>query len=155
MTVSPTRTPVGAYRHHGGRHRQHRGLLLLRTHLGLCSLHVRQSGRYVLVPDHQDGGESHFLQPCLQLRRFMCHRRSILPDTLPVEVLYERWRIVFAFIDLIVIFAVPLGKGELAEWLMAAVLKTVDLNGFGGSNPSLSARKAVLRHRLYSFHSEV
>ena len=33
------------------------------------------------------------------------------------------------------------GNGELAEWLMAAVLKTVDLNGFGGSNPSLSARK--------------
>ena len=32
--------------------------------------------------------------------------------------------------------------GELAEWLMAAVLKTVDLNGFGGSNPSLSARNA-------------
>lgn len=29
--------------------------------------------------------------------------------------------------------------GELAEWLMAAVLKTVDLYGFGGSNPSLSA----------------
>ena len=25
---------------------------------------------------------------------------------------------------------------------MAAVLKTVDLNGFGGSNPSLSARNA-------------
>jgi hypothetical protein len=36
-------------------------------------------------------------------------------------------------------FAVPFKEGELAEWLMAAVLKTVDLNGFGGSNPSLSA----------------
>ena len=35
----------------------------------------------------------------------------------------------------------PDREGELAEWLMAAVLKTVDLNGFGGSNPSLSARK--------------
>ena len=29
--------------------------------------------------------------------------------------------------------------GELAEWSNAAVLKTVDLNGSGGSNPSLSA----------------
>ena len=33
--------------------------------------------------------------------------------------------------------------GELADWSNAAVLKTVDLNGSGGSNPSLSAtRKA-------------
>ena len=29
----------------------------------------------------------------------------------------------------------------MAEWSNAAVLKTVDLNGFGGSNPSLSAEK--------------
>lgn len=32
--------------------------------------------------------------------------------------------------------------GEMAEWSNAAVLKTVDLNGSGGSNPSLSATKA-------------
>ena len=31
--------------------------------------------------------------------------------------------------------------GEMAEWSNAAVLKTVDLNGSGGSNPSLSAKK--------------
>ncbi len=29
--------------------------------------------------------------------------------------------------------------GEMAEWSIAAVLKTVDLHGSGGSNPSLSA----------------
>ena len=29
--------------------------------------------------------------------------------------------------------------GEMAEWSNAAVLKTVDLHGSGGSNPSLSA----------------
>ena len=29
----------------------------------------------------------------------------------------------------------------MAEWSNAAVLKTVDLNGSGGSNPSLSAGK--------------
>lgn len=29
--------------------------------------------------------------------------------------------------------------GEMAEWSIAAVLKTVDLKGSGGSNPSLSA----------------
>ena len=33
--------------------------------------------------------------------------------------------------------------GEMAEWSNAAVLKTVDLNGSGGSNPSLSAIKGV------------
>ena len=38
--------------------------------------------------------------------------------------------------------------GELAEWLMAAVLKTVDPNGFGGSNPSLSAKKKGIRAKL-------
>ncbi len=35
--------------------------------------------------------------------------------------------------------------GEMAEWSNAAVLKTVDLNGSGGSNPSLSADKRKLR----------
>ena len=29
--------------------------------------------------------------------------------------------------------------GKMAEWSNAAVLKTVDLHGSGGSNPSLSA----------------
>ena len=43
--------------------------------------------------------------------------------------------------------------GELAEWSNAAVLKTVDLNGSGGSNPSLSAEnessnKKVLDYQL-------
>ena len=32
------------------------------------------------------------------------------------------------------------GFGEVAEWSIAAVLKTVDLRGSGGSNPSLSAK---------------
>ncbi len=35
----------------------------------------------------------------------------------------------------------PLAQGEVAEWSIAAVLKTVVLRGTGGSNPSLSARK--------------
>ena len=42
--------------------------------------------------------------------------------------------------------AIPFGGkhiGELAEWSNAAVLKTVDLNGSGGSNPSLSAQKRL------------
>ena len=30
----------------------------------------------------------------------------------------------------------------MAEWSIAAVLKTVDLKGSGGSNPSLSAKKS-------------
>ena len=31
--------------------------------------------------------------------------------------------------------------GEMAEWSIAAVLKTVELRGSGGSNPSLSAKR--------------
>ena len=34
---------------------------------------------------------------------------------------------------------VLLSLGEVAEWSIAAVLKTVELRGSGGSNPSLSA----------------
>ena len=34
-------------------------------------------------------------------------------------------------------------EGEMAEWSIAAVLKTVELRGSGGSNPSLSAAKGV------------
>ena len=33
--------------------------------------------------------------------------------------------------------------GEMAEWSIAAVLKTVELRGSGGSNPSLSAMKSM------------
>ncbi len=37
--------------------------------------------------------------------------------------------------------------GKMAEWSNAAVLKTVDLHGSGGSNPSLSAK--ALQHDYY------
>ena len=37
----------------------------------------------------------------------------------------------------------PITKGEVAEWSIAAVLKTVELRGSGGSNPSLSAKNPV------------
>ena len=36
----------------------------------------------------------------------------------------------------------------MAEWSNAAVLKTVDLNGSGGSNPSLSAKHNENRVKL-------
>ena len=36
-------------------------------------------------------------------------------------------------------FWVYICGGEMAEWSIAAVLKTVDCNRSGGSNPSLSA----------------
>ena len=39
--------------------------------------------------------------------------------------------------------------GELAEWSNAAVLKTVDLNGSGGSNPSLSANERKKWRQVY------
>ena len=34
-------------------------------------------------------------------------------------------------------------RGEMAEWSIAAVLKTVEVRASGGSNPSLSANKGV------------
>ena len=49
----------------------------------------------------------------------------------------------FASLNFIRTFAIPFEGnmiGELAEWSNAAVLKTVDLHGSGGSNPSLSAK---------------
>ena len=42
-------------------------------------------------------------------------------------------------------------SGELAEWSIAAVLKTVDLHGSGGSNPSLSANKKAMQKSIAFF----
>ena len=41
--------------------------------------------------------------------------------------------------------------GKMAEWSNAAVLKTVDLHGSGGSNPSLSATKSSRNTALFCF----
>ena len=38
-------------------------------------------------------------------------------------------------------FCITFAPGEMAEWSIAAVLKTVELRGSGGSNPSLSAKE--------------
>ena len=57
-----------------------------------------------------------------------------------------------------------MSKGEMAEWSIAAVLKTVELRGSGGSNPSLSAKKRkefregapflfLRRHRAFLFRN--
>ena len=43
--------------------------------------------------------------------------------------------------------------GEMAEWSIAAVLKTVELRGSGGSNPSLSA--LIANKALFSIEIEV
>ena len=51
---------------------------------------------------------------------------------------------IFFFIKKYTIFASLFGGnsiGEMAEWSIAAVLKTVVLRGTGGSNPSLSAKQ--------------
>ena len=37
---------------------------------------------------------------------------------------------------------ITFAPGELAEWSIAAVLKTVDPRGSGGSNPSFSASES-------------
>ncbi len=52
--------------------------------------------------------------------------------------------------------AVLKSTGEMAEWSIAAVLKTVELRGSGGSNPSLSANnyKSLIIERLSGFFFE-
>ena len=41
--------------------------------------------------------------------------------------------------------------GELAEWSIAAVLKTVEVRASGGSNPSLSAPKQLVAQQQAAF----
>ena len=43
--------------------------------------------------------------------------------------------------------------GEMAEWSIAAVLKTVVLRGTGGSNPSLSAKRCKFQIYISFFIS--
>ena len=65
-------------------------------------------------------------------------------------ICFQKSTIKFADFKFIRTFAIHFdGKhiGELAEWSNAAVLKTVDLNGSGGSNPSLSADKRKLQQK--------
>ena len=54
----------------------------------------------------------------------------------------ERRKNILDFIWWIKKVVVLLSLGEVAEWSIAAVLKTVELRGSGGSNPSLSATNA-------------
>ena len=41
----------------------------------------------------------------------------------------------------VIIIPATFVPGKMAEWSIAAVLKTVELRGSGGSNPSLSAKE--------------
>ena len=43
--------------------------------------------------------------------------------------------------------------GEMAEWSIAAVLKTVELRGSGGSNPSLSATRKDFTEGCDFYHN--
>ena len=53
------------------------------------------------------------------------------------------------------IFAILFQKqpniGEVVEWSITAVLKTVELRGSGGSNPSLSANNLKLSAKRWAF----
>ena len=46
-------------------------------------------------------------------------------------------------------------QGEVAEWSIAAVLKTVEGNTSGGSNPSLSARKPDFNQAFFVYVSNL
>ena len=45
----------------------------------------------------------------------------------------------------------PTNLGEVVEWSITAVLKTVELKGSGGSNPSLSANNLKLSAKRWAF----
>ena len=71
-------------------------------------------------------------------------------------------KLFFAMSDILRIFAKPnrkhiilvtscFAKGKMAERSNAAVLKTVDLRGSGGSNPSLSAKETLQNSLKYYF----
>ena len=45
----------------------------------------------------------------------------------------------------------PTDLGEVVEWSITAVLKTVELKGSGGSNPSLSANNLKLSAKRWAF----
>ena len=47
----------------------------------------------------------------------------------------------------------PKAFGEMAEWSIAAVLKTVEGHTSGGSNPSLSAKLADFQ-RVFFFYTQ-
>ena len=63
----------------------------------------------------------------------------------------KKYSQIFGRNNIFTIFALPFRKyfcredntGEVVEWSITAVLKTVELKGSGGSNPSLSAEKGV------------
>ena len=62
------------------------------------------------------------------------------------EKLFTKYHCVFkkssTFAELLKSSAIEASFGEMAEWSIAAVLKTVELRGSGGSNPSLSAERS-------------
>ena len=86
----------------------------------------RQVPRLALLsPPHERETLPSPISPLLQIRRnrLSLHRLSPYP---PLRMGFKRGEI---------------NHGEMAEWSIAAVLKTVELRGSGGSNPSLSAEK--------------
>ena len=69
--------------------------------------------------------------------------RSIPTTTIHAEKIIQFFLKTLVYSELMRTFAKHLrneSTGEMAEWSIAAVLKTVELRGSGGSNPSLSAR---------------
>lgn len=66
------------------------------------------------------------------------HKFFLLPRK-KLEILFAENRNIATFALLLAKGVNLFIKGEMAEWSIAAVLKTVDCNRSGGSNPSLSA----------------
>ena len=103
----------------------------------------RQVPRLALLPLFPRETLPSPISPLLHIRRnrLSLHRLSPYP---PLRMGFRRGKI---------------DHGEMAEWSIAAVLKTVELRGSGGSNPSLSAEKkgcksqAICTLLLYTYYS--
>ena len=56
----------------------------------LCSVHVRQGGRHVLLPDHPGRRAGDIFQPGVQFRRFLCDGGRFLSASFSVAFFRER-----------------------------------------------------------------
>ena len=80
-------------------------------------------------------------------KKSLCFIRMDIIRFVKILNFFEKYFVVFKIIST---FAIPSGKGEVVEWSITAVLKTVELRGSGGSNPSLSAKEKENQRRVCS-----
>ena len=112
----------------------------------------KQAGGYLLAVDGTDSERMYQYDSKRVRNYFVCSSMSICCSYFKYS--QEKFKWMFGNIKRSSIFATQSGNkpgstlGEMAEWSNAAVLKTVVLQGTGGSNPSLSALKVLITNML-------